>query len=30
MIAKVKKAVKPSQGAFSRFLPCSASSPSEG
>jgi hypothetical protein len=28
--AKVKKAVKPSQGAFSRFLPCSASSPREG
>ena len=30
MIAKVKKAVKPSQGAFRRFLPCSASSPSDG
>ena len=30
MIAKVKKAVKPSQGALRRFLPCSASSPSEG
>ena len=30
MIEKVKKAVKPSQGALRRFLPCSASSPSEG
>ena len=30
MMAKVKKAVKPSQGALRRFLPCSASSPSEG
>jgi hypothetical protein len=30
MIANVKKAVKPSQGALSRFLPWSASSPREG
>ena len=30
MVAKVKKAVKPSQGALRRFLPWSASSPREG
>ena len=30
MVAKVKKAVKPSHGALRRFLPCSASSPREG